>query len=96
MFFSLIGRMGSMSTTQIRNTSKFTDLPGKFSGLHMVCLMYAAFKIIDATADVRFDLAKEYALANQMKRDERDSSVCRRIQRSSNMVRDTINTVIPL
>jgi hypothetical protein len=33
-----------------------------FSGLHMVCLMYAAFKIIDPTADIGFDLAKEYAL----------------------------------
>jgi hypothetical protein len=23
------------------------SVPGRFSGLHMVCLMYAAFKIID-------------------------------------------------
>jgi hypothetical protein len=46
------------------------SLPGRFSGLHMVCLMYVAFKIIDPTADIGFDLAKEYALANQMKRDQ--------------------------
>jgi hypothetical protein len=38
----------------------------------MVCLMYAAFKIIDPTADIGFDLANEYALADQMKRDPLD------------------------
>ena len=37
------------------------SLPGRFSGLHMVCLMYAAFKIINPTADIGFDLANEYA-----------------------------------
>ena len=47
------------------------SLPGRFSGLHMVCLMYAAFKIIDPTADIGFDLAKEYALAKQMRRDQK-------------------------
>ncbi len=49
------------------------SLPGRFSGLHMVCLMYAAFKIIDPTADIGFDLANEYALANHMKRDQRNT-----------------------
>ena len=49
------------------------SLPGRFSGLHMVCLMYAAFKIIDPTADIGFDLANEYAVANQMKRDQRNT-----------------------
>ena len=48
-------------------------LPGRFSGLHMVCLMYAAFKITDPTADIGFDLAKEYAMADQMRRDRRNS-----------------------
>ena len=32
--------------------------------------MYAAFKIINPTADIGFDLAKEYAEAEQMKRDQ--------------------------
>ena len=49
------------------------SLPRRFSGLHMVCLMYAAFKIIDPTADIGFDLAREYALANQMRRDQRNT-----------------------
>jgi hypothetical protein len=49
------------------------SLPGRFSGLHMVNLRYGAFKIIDPAADIGFDLAKEYALANQMKRDRRST-----------------------
>lgn len=49
------------------------SLPGRFSGLHMVYLMYAAFKIIDPTGDIGFDLAKEYALANQIRRDQRNT-----------------------
>ena len=43
------------------------SLPGKFSGLHMVSLMFAAFKIIDPTADIGFDLSREYAEAMRMK-----------------------------
>jgi tetratricopeptide (TPR) repeat protein len=46
------------------------SLPGRFSGLHMVCLMFAAFKIIAPGEDVGFDLSKEYALALEMKRDK--------------------------
>ncbi len=49
------------------------SVPGRFSGLHMVCLMHAAFKITDPTADIGFDLAEEYATANQMRGDRRNS-----------------------
>ncbi len=48
------------------------SVPRRFSGLHMVCLMYAAFKITDPTADIGPDLAEEYAMANQMRRDQRN------------------------
>jgi tetratricopeptide (TPR) repeat protein len=49
------------------------SLPGRISGLHTVCLMYAAFTIINPTADIGFDLANEYASAQQMKRDQRNT-----------------------
>jgi hypothetical protein len=42
------------------------SLPGAFSGLHLLCLMYVAFKIIDASKDVGFDLSKEYEMAVAM------------------------------
>lgn len=38
------------------------------SGLQMVCYMYAGFQIIDPSLDVGFDLAKEYKMAKQMRK----------------------------
>lgn len=44
-------------------------LPGKFSGMHLVSIMYAAFKQIDPTMDSGVDLQREYdaAMALQKK-----------------------------
>ena len=70
-----IANLGTNGFDVNDSTQKYQlrSLPGRFSGLHMVCLMYAAFKILNPTADIGFDLAKEYAAAQQMKRDERRS-----------------------
>lgn len=42
------------------------SLAGNFSGLHLVCLLYVAFKSIAQEADVGFDLSKEYAAAQAL------------------------------
>ena len=42
---------------------KLKSIEGQFSGLHLVSLMYVAFKKISPTADSGFDLSKEYASA---------------------------------
>jgi Tfp pilus assembly protein PilF len=42
-------------------------LPGKFSGMHLVSIMYAAFKQIDPTADSGIDLQREYVAALALK-----------------------------
>ena len=44
------------------------SLPGSYSGLHMVSLMYAGFKVIDPSYSIGFDLAKEYEIARSMYR----------------------------
>jgi hypothetical protein len=36
------------------------SLPGHYSGLHLVSILYAGSKILDSTADVGFDLSREY------------------------------------
>lgn len=41
-------------------------LPGKFSGLHLVAIMYAAFQQIDPTVDVGIDLRREYEAAREL------------------------------
>ena len=54
-----------------RQKYQLRSLPERLSGLHIVCLMYAAFKIINPGAVTGFDLADEYAVAQQMMRDQR-------------------------
>ena len=51
---------------------QLASLPGRFSGLHMVSLMYAAFKVVAPGRDIGFDLSKEYALAMGARRDGKD------------------------
>jgi putative SOS response-associated peptidase YedK len=41
-------------------------MPGKFSGMHLVSIMYAAFKQIDPTMDSGVDLQREYDAAMAM------------------------------
>lgn len=36
------------------------SLPGNFSGMHLLSIMYAGFKVIDPTMDVGVDLSAEY------------------------------------
>jgi Flp pilus assembly protein TadD len=49
-------------------TEKYTlkELPGKFSGLHLLAIMYTAFRQIDPTMDTGADFAAEYKAAVEM------------------------------
>jgi hypothetical protein len=42
------------------------SIPGKFSGLHLLCIEYVGFQIIDPKVDIGFDLSAEYAAARAM------------------------------
>jgi hypothetical protein len=44
---------------------KMKSLPGDFSGLHLLAIMYAAFQQIDPSADLGVDFAAEYKFAVQ-------------------------------
>ena len=48
--------------------SKYTlkSLPGSFSGLHLVSMMYVAFKQIAPGQDIGFDLSREYEAAQSL------------------------------
>jgi len=41
-------------------------LPGKFSGLHLLAIMYTAFRQIDPTMDTGADFSPEYQPALEM------------------------------
>jgi hypothetical protein len=49
-------------------TKKYTlkSIPGQFSGLHCLCLMYAAFQQFSPGADVGLDLSDEYKAAKEL------------------------------
>ena len=51
-------------------TDKYTlkALPGKFSGLHLLAIMYTAFRQIDPTMDTGADFAAEYEAAVEMEK----------------------------
>ena len=42
------------------------SMPGKFSGLHLLCIMYVGFKLIAPEDTPSFDVAAEYAEAKAM------------------------------
>jgi tetratricopeptide (TPR) repeat protein len=44
-----------------------TTLPGKFSGMHLVSIMYAGFKVLDPEMDAGIDLSAEYEAAKAMR-----------------------------
>ncbi len=46
-------------------TEKYTlqSMPGKYSGLHLLCFQYVAFKQIASGQDIGFDLSAEYRTA---------------------------------
>jgi hypothetical protein len=39
------------------------SIPGKFSGLNLLCLQYVGFQIIDPSIDLGFDLSAEFKAA---------------------------------
>jgi Flp pilus assembly protein TadD len=46
------------------------SLPGSYSGLHLLCLMFAGFKVVAPGQSIGFDLAKEYEVATAMFRSQ--------------------------
>jgi hypothetical protein len=44
------------------------SLPGAFSGLHLICLQYVGFQLLDPTIDVGIDLSAEYQAALEIHR----------------------------
>ena len=44
------------------------SMPGKFTGLHLLAIMYAAFRQMDPTLDAGADFSAEYEAALQMQK----------------------------
>jgi tetratricopeptide (TPR) repeat protein len=62
---AMLGANG-LSVTDPSIKHQLRNLPGDYSGLHLLCLEYIGFKIIDPTVDIGFDIAAEYAEARRL------------------------------
>lgn len=58
--------MRGLDTNDPAQKYTLKSLPGHYSGLHLVCLMFLAFKQIAPQHSVGFDLSREYELARAM------------------------------
>jgi tetratricopeptide (TPR) repeat protein len=65
---SEIGMLGQYGLDMNDPAPKYTinSLPGEFTGLQLVCYMYAGFKQIQPDLDIGIDLSKEYELARRL------------------------------
>jgi tetratricopeptide (TPR) repeat protein len=59
---AMLGRSG-LDINNPAKQYKLKNLPGDFSGLHLLAILYAAFQQIDPSADLGADFAAEYAVA---------------------------------
>jgi tetratricopeptide (TPR) repeat protein len=62
---AVLGQRG-LDTNNPDQKYTLKSLPGTFSGLHLVCLMYVAFKQIATEQSIGFDLSKEYEVARSL------------------------------
>ncbi len=62
---ALLGMKG-LDVNDSEQKYELRSLPGKFSGLHLVSIMYVGFKLVDPRADVGFDLSAEYEEAKRL------------------------------
>jgi tetratricopeptide (TPR) repeat protein len=63
-----IGKMGRGGLDVNDSTQKYTldSMSGKFSALHLLCLMFVGFKIFAPEVDAGFDLTAEYTMAQKL------------------------------
>ena len=62
---AMLGAKG-LSVNDTSKKYQLRSLPGDFTGLHLLCLEYVGFKIIDPSVDIGFDIAAEYAEARRL------------------------------
>lgn len=72
--------MGSSSGLDINDPDEkysLKALPGKLSGLHLLAIMYTAFRQIDPTMDTGVDFAAEYKAALELQKNIAAASAAR-------------------
>ena len=63
---AMVGAKG-LSVTDPSIKHQLRSLLGNFSGLHLICIEYVGFKIIDPSVDIGFDITAEYEEACRLR-----------------------------
>ena len=61
----MLGRNG-LDINDAAQKYTLKSLPGKFSGLHLVSIMYAGMKILAPNEEAGIDLSREYSEARKL------------------------------
>ena len=67
---AIVGQRG-LDVNDSAQKYRLQSLPGQYSGLHMVCMMYVGFQQIAPEHSIGFDLSKEFAVAKGMHEGQR-------------------------
>jgi hypothetical protein len=59
-------RKGGLDINDSAQKYTLTRMPGNFSGLHLVSLMFVGFRQIDSSLDGGIDLSKEFTEAEKL------------------------------
>ena len=70
---ALLG-MNGLDVNSSEQKYRLRSLPGQFSGLHLVAIMYTGFQLIDPSLDVGFDLRREFDAAKSLLGREKEAS----------------------
>ena len=66
----MLGAKG-LSVTDPSTKYQLRSLSEDFTGLHLLCIEYVGFKIIDPNVDIGFDISAEYAEACRVRKGRR-------------------------
>ncbi len=61
-----LGNAGGLDIKSPVRRYRLRSLPGEYSGLHLVCLLYAGMRHLAPGQDIGMDLAREYAAAESL------------------------------
>jgi len=64
---ALLGRSG-LDVNNSEKTYTLSSLPGTYSGLELVCMMYVGFRALGLERDIGFDLSREYEAAQELQK----------------------------
>ena len=62
---SMLGR-GGLDINESSNKYSLRSLPGSFSALQLVSLMYTGLQLIDPSLDTGIDLSREFSMAKEL------------------------------